>query len=62
MNTKEYLFTFREMTIIRNALIEYAQFVKCENPTESRKELIASVEALKDQFKNDVRVFMECTP
>ena len=52
---KKYILTKTEMEAIRNALIEYHQEIKNLNPISPHvQELFKTVEALKNQFKDDV--------
>jgi len=56
MINKTYLFTEKEVILLRDACIEYYQFLK-SNPNKSPAALaiIESVKALKDQFKDDIK-------
>lgn len=56
MITKEYTLTDAEQMVIRDALIEYRQAHKDLKPNSPiAKRYWASVDALADQFTDDVR-------
>ncbi len=55
---KDYTFTLEEMTALREACTEEYQRIKAHNPTSERGvKLLRTLESLKEQFKDDVRLF-----
>ena len=62
MKSKQYIFTYEEMIVLREALVEYELFIKPqgeEPASEKRQRTAALAAAMHDQFKNDVRLFRE---
>lgn len=54
MKTKKYIFTAREIEVIRNALREYNFTQKNTNPvSDNAKAIKATAQALTEQFKTD---------
>lgn len=61
MKSKQYIFNYEEIVLLREALAEYKHFIKpTEEPaSEKRKRAAALASAMHDQFKTDVRLFRE---
>lgn len=64
MKLKHYTFTEREMQVVRDALVE--QFIRLrdhmeamakrgQQPTDNLVDIVKTLEALKEQFKDDCR-------
>jgi len=56
MKTKLYIFDFKEMIAIRDALIEESQRLRIAGCNNNQVNVL---NALKDQFKQDVAIWRE---
>ena len=52
---KTYLFTYDELTALRDAATEEYHRLKTNAPTEGRQNRLATLRALADQFRDDLR-------